>query len=151
MSLSPPGTTSTRRGPAAGFTLIEVLIASTILAITVGALVYPFSLAHEQQRLDASRTTAAALAAQMIERMVDLPYDQVLAMNGRVEVGDQITGGDDSPIGDPSLTGYTLSVAAGEVTVGSGDEAATFCSATVVVSHPQIRAVTYSRLFAPTP
>jgi len=137
----------------AGFTLPEVLIASTILAAVVGALVVPFSLAHKHQQRDARQTTAAALAEQMIERMVNLSYNEVLAMDGRVETGSDITDAQGQPIGDASLDDYELSIDAGEVTIPLAGEdvedAATFCVATVVVTHEGIRPVTFSRMFAP--
>lgn len=120
--------------------------------MTVGALVYPFSLAYEHQQRDAAQTTAAALAGQMIERLVSLPYDDVVAMNGRVESGSQITDVGDQPIGDASLAGFELAVAANEVKIPVGDEtpeeAATFCVAEVVVTHDLIEPVTVGRLFA---
>lgn len=136
-----------------GFTLVEVLIASAILAAVVGALVVPFSLAHKHQRRDAQQTTAAALAEQMIERLVNLPYDDVLAMDGRVETGADITDAQDQPLGDSSLDGYELTVDAAEVAIAlpgeDPEDAATFGVATVTVTHEGIRPVTFSRMFSP--
>lgn len=141
-----------RNARQTGFSLIEVLIASTILAGVTAGLVMPFSLAAEHQQLDARRTTAATLLSQMMERLTVKSYDGILAMDGYRESGGQITGPAGEPLNDPSLSGFTITVTAAEQPIPVGgqteQEASVFCLATVSVSHPTINTVSVSRLFA---
>lgn len=134
-----------------GFTLIEVLIASTILTAAVAGLVMPFSIAAEHQQVDAVRTTAATLMTQMTERLNVKAYDDILAMDGYSESGAEITDLSGVRLNDSSLAGFTIRISASEVRVPVGDEtpdeAMRFCLATVTVSHAQINDVSVNRLF----
>lgn len=132
--------------------MIEVLIASSILAAVVVGLTMPFAVAAEHQQLDATRTTAATLLTQMMERMMVKPYDDVVAMDGYSESGRNITDLAGQPLNDATLTGYTITVATREQRIAVGDqtndEASVFCIATVSVSHSDMNIITASRLFA---
>lgn len=130
------------------FTLIEVLIASAILAGAVLALTMPFSLAAEHQRTDAVQTIGATLAAQRMERLLTLTYSQVLASNGQSEAGSQITDLAGRPLNDPSLADFTVAVSVNPVQVAPGDDAGAFAVATVTVSHPDVPPVSVARLFS---
>lgn len=139
-----------RRGRA--FSLLEALVASSIIAVTTLALVSPFSLAASHQRLDADRTVGLALATQMMERLLLLDYAQVLALDGHSETGRKITDAANQAMNDPTLDGFTRTIAAREVVMplpgeGEGD-AAVFCAATVTVTHTGMNPVVLWRLFA---
>jgi len=135
-----------------GFSLVEVLIASVILAAVTLGLVVPFSLAAEHRQLDTHRTVAATLMSQMMERLTVMEYDHVLAMDGYSESGAQITDPAGVPLDDASLEGFTVTVAATEQPIPVGgqtqQEAGVFCVATVTVRHPRINPVVASRLFS---
>ncbi len=138
--------------PRGGFTLTEALIASAIVAVTVVALVTPFSLAARHQRLDALRTTGLALASQMTERLLTLDYTEVLAVDGLSEAGAAITDAAGQPMNDPALNGFTRRVRADEIPLplpGEADaDAAVFCRVTVAVEHADLPPLTVTRLFA---
>ncbi len=147
--------TRPRRTPRArrGFTLMEVLIASAILAIVVGALTVPLSLAAKQQQIDSDQTTSAAIATQAIERMMTMSPADVLALNGTSESGLNITDFAGAAINDPSLEGFVLTISASEVPLATGSEtpaeAPRYVLATATVTHPDTTAVIVSRLFPP--
>lgn len=136
-----------------GFTLIESLIASVVLAVAVVALVTPLSIAAEKQRDAAQQTTAAALASQMMERLLTLDAQTVLASDGLELKGRQITDYQGQPIDDASLDGFTLTVAADEVAIPVGNEsfaeATKFVTARVTVTHENTLPVELTRLIAP--
>ncbi len=136
-----------------GFTLTEALIASTILAASVTALVYPFSLAASQQRTNAAAVTSAALAEQMIERLLAMNYSAALAMDGTSESGDQLTDVDNQPFNDASLADFARTVSAQEIVIAlpgeETEDAAVFCRLTVTVTHPRAPDVVLTRLVAP--
>lgn len=150
-SVSVAGRIAHRTLHIAGFTLIEVLVSGTILTAVTAAIVMPFSQAAKQQQIDARRTVAAELATQMLERMTTLTHVQRLAYNGRIESGLSITGSSDQPLNDATLAGFTLSVAAVEISLPLGGETAgkapVFCRATVSVTRDGISPVTLGRLF----
>lgn len=141
--MEPAATTRTARRRDRGFTLIEVLIASTVLTAAVAALVMPMSLAAQHQDVDTKLSTAVALAQARMERLIASEPDAILALNGQSESGTQITNYNGTAIGDPSLAGFTLTIAASTQTIGSDD----FIVGSVTVSHADINAVTVTRLF----
>lgn len=138
--------------PAArgGFTLVEVLIASAILAGAALAIATPFSYAAQHQRLDVLRANAANLAAQQMERLAAMTHAARL---------DRYRGGGefefrsvhDAPIAGADLDPYTLTIAVDEIAIplpGESDEdAARFCRALVTVRHPDVEPVSLARLF----
>lgn len=135
------------------FTLLEVLVSAAILTAVTAAIVMPFSMAAEQQQLDASRTVAAELATQMLERLATLTHTERLTYNGRNESGLAITGIDNQPLNDATLVGFTVSISSVEIALPLGtetaDDAPKYCRATVTVTHaaPGMAPVTLGRLF----
>lgn len=148
-----PGARSAASRADGGFTLVETLIAATVLAIAVVALVTPLSLSAEKQREAALQTTAAALASQMMELMLTLDAEAVLAADGLEQTGGDITDSQGRPLNDPSLAGFTIAVEADSVAIPIGsetfEEAADFVSLRVTVTHPDVLPVTLTRLIAP--
>jgi prepilin-type N-terminal cleavage/methylation domain-containing protein len=135
-----------------GFTLTETLIASAILAVVALALTAPFALAARHQRADSIRTTCAALASARIERMMTMTCAQVLAADGTVESGIDITGFDGQPLDDPTLEDYSIVIQVSQVAIPVGSEtpqeAAKFALATVTASHPEAPPLKLSRMFS---
>ncbi len=131
-----------------GFTLTETLIATTVLSLSVIALISPLSLAAQHQRLDAIQTTASALASQRLERMATFTQPQRLAADGTTEQGTEITGFDGRPMNDATLADFTLTIAAQATPITRDDEAQTFCVVRVTLTHPETAPVTVARLFS---
>ena len=52
---------------AGGFTLLEALLAATILAMAVAAITVPFVSAAQNERIDRQQTLAVALAQEIME------------------------------------------------------------------------------------
>ncbi len=64
-----------RRKPfAAGFTLMEALIASVILAMTISAVTTPFVAAARNQQADLELTVAVSYAQELMEEMLSKPF-----------------------------------------------------------------------------
>lgn len=130
-------------------TLVECMVAVTVLTATVAGLVMPFSLAAKAQRLDAMQTTATTLANQQMERLVLLTKEEVLALDGTNESGGAITGIDGNPINHDSLSEFTRTIAATEMTITEPgvDGEASFVRATVTISRTGMPDITLTRLF----
>ncbi len=58
-----------------GFTLVESLLAATLLAATVAAISMPFTAAARNQQVDARRTVATSLANDLVEEIISRPFD----------------------------------------------------------------------------
>lgn len=75
--------------PGGAFTLAESLLAVTILAMTVTALTMPFTAGAQNEQNDGLRTTAAALASEMMEEILSKPFnDPDGPSNAGPEVGE---------------------------------------------------------------
>jgi len=134
------------------FTLVEVLIASTILAGAALALCMPFSRATHAQRLNTLRATAANLAAQQMERLATFSCDDLLADYAAKPTSQPLRSIDGAPITGPGLDAFALRIGAAEVAIPvagqSTDDADRFCRVVVVVDHPDLQPVRLARLFA---
>jgi prepilin-type N-terminal cleavage/methylation domain-containing protein len=67
-----------RRHPAAGFTMIEVMIAMAIFAVGILAVFSMQITAMNQNSAARMQTEATAIAAQQLELLMALPYDNLL-------------------------------------------------------------------------
>lgn len=134
---------------AAGFSLMECMVAITVLSVAAAALLMPFTAAANAARIDSKRTTAATLATQMLERLTDMSYGEILAMDGTVEAGESISSITGQPLNAASLAGFTRRVDAAEVTVtasgANGD--ATFVRVVVTVTCDGVEPIEMRRLF----
>ena len=135
----------------AGFTLIEGLLAATVLAVAAAGLSVPFAVAAGHQRADVVRTTSVSLAHQMMERLLNMTYDDVLAMNGQTDVGASMRNANNAAVNDNSLVGFTRTVAAEEVVLPLPgqplEQAATLLRVVVVVQHRNTEYARVTRLF----
>ncbi len=69
-----------RNNKQSGFTLIEALMAMTLLAIAAGGVLLPFANAAAVQDEASRRTIAAQLASEMMERIRATDYDDVMTV-----------------------------------------------------------------------
>jgi prepilin-type N-terminal cleavage/methylation domain-containing protein len=68
------------RGKPRGFTMVEVAIAVTILALALVPMLGVFLATSEETRANKNRTVAAALAASLLERYRSLPPEALTRM-----------------------------------------------------------------------
>ena len=66
---------STRQRVGGGFTLVESLLASALLAMTIAAITMPFTAAARNEQADARRTVASSLAKELMEEILAQPFD----------------------------------------------------------------------------
>lgn len=134
------------------FTLVEVLIAATILAGAAVALLVPFSHASAAQRLQTLRATASNLATQQMERLGTLSYGTLRERYAGGAAARPFRSVDESTMAGPGLDDFSLTIEAAEVAIPAGgaseEEAARFCRVVVTVDHADIEAVRLARLFA---
>ena len=63
-----------RRTLREAFTLVEGLLAATILAVAITAITMPFTASAQNQVVDSQRTIAVTLAQEMMEEILSKPF-----------------------------------------------------------------------------
>ncbi|MCP4376763.1 MAG: hypothetical protein GY794_11385 [bacterium] len=58
-----------------GMTLIEAMLASTLLAMSASAVLLPFSVGAQSEQEDARRTTALYFGRELMEEIISKPFD----------------------------------------------------------------------------
>jgi len=64
-------------------TLMEALLASTLLAMGASAVLLPFTVAAQNEAEDARRTLAVHLARELMEEIISKPFDDPGGEGGR--------------------------------------------------------------------
>jgi prepilin-type N-terminal cleavage/methylation domain-containing protein len=147
-----------------GFTLLESLLAITILAISIMALTVPFQAGAQAELEDGRRTLAACLAVEMIEEVLSKEYsdpqgdsmteysrsafDDIHDYDGYYEVAGEVRDVVGTPIADPVANGLSRRVEVDEVHVAgqSMSDPATVSRVTVTVDYDGQPIQTVSRL-----
>lgn len=158
----------TRRQIILGFTLLEALLASAVLAMAIAAITMPFTASVQQQRFDARRSSAVTLAQEMMEEILSksfsvqgepsvpgpetgetrMTFDHFDDYDGYIEPAGQLIDSQGQPITDIAAEGLSRHVTASYVYVSgqatSGDP--TFIRIVVEVKHQQDVLVRLTRL-----
>ncbi len=58
-----------------GFTLVEALLASAVLAMAITGIVMPFTIGAQNEMVDARRTLALDLAEELMEEILSRPFN----------------------------------------------------------------------------
>ena len=152
-----------------GFTLAEAMIAVAILAMTISAITHPFVAAAQNDLADARMSVALCLAQEMIEEMIDKPFDDpdggvalgadsgemgredfdnIDDYHGCVENSGAITYADGTAVTNPAAAGLSRYVTTEYAHVSGQDvgDPATFICVTVEVKYLDQSLVKLSRL-----
>ncbi len=152
-----------------GFTLLESLLASAILALAVAAVMMPFTAGARNEHVDRRRTVAAGLAQEMMEEVLSRPFedphgasspgpepgeaaragfDNIDDYHGHNEAAGNVTDFAGAPATDAGATDLSRHVTAQYVYVSGQDVAdpPTFVLATVEVRHVGRTVATLKRL-----
>ena len=65
-----------RRKLSRAFTLLEALLAASVLAITVMAITMPFTAGMRTQAAEARQTVAVSLAEELMEEVLQKPFEE---------------------------------------------------------------------------
>lgn len=158
-----------RRNVGKGFTLIEALIAASVLAMAIAAITMPFTVGAQNELADSRRTLAVSLAQEMMEEILDKPFidpqgsskpgpepgenlrsafDNIDDYNEFVELPGKIADMSGVVNSEPASTGLSRHVAATYVYV-SGQDASndpTFVRVTVEIRYRDQVIITLTRL-----
>ena len=137
-------------GPARrGFTLAEALMAVVVLGIAAAGVLLPFSSGASVRAEGVRRTLGLKLASDLMEQIVNTPFDQIVALyNGYSESQGQVKDADGAIFADANYANYSRDASCGYVYVPqeSGAEAPIFIRATVRVYYSGRTIATVNRL-----
>jgi prepilin-type N-terminal cleavage/methylation domain-containing protein len=163
---------NTDRSRRAGFTLVESLIASVVLAVAVVGISGTLASSYQQSKDQVSSAEATQLARQLMEEISGKPfevpqgsannavgwsggnrnratYDDVQDYHGFTDTSTSITtlGGATQSFGTAGPYTRSVTVTAGPVPVGHTAPAADFKRVTVTVTRPRGTPVVISKYF----
>jgi prepilin-type N-terminal cleavage/methylation domain-containing protein len=98
------------RGARPGFTLPEAIMALVVLGIAAAGVLLPFAGGATVQAEGWHQTLAAKLANDLLERLVNLPFEQILANDGYTELGGQVTDASGAKFTDPAYAAFSRDV-----------------------------------------
>ena len=108
-----------RRNPN-GFTLVEAMIAMTILAIAAMGVILPFSSGAAVRAEGAHRAIAGKLASDLVEKIGATTYANIVSTwNGYSETMGQVTNSAGVVYSDPLYSKFSRSATASVTTLGA--------------------------------
>lgn len=120
-----------------GFSLAEALLATVILAVASAAVLGPFVAGTATQSEGVHRTLAAALAGDLMEKVVNTPFDDIIANFNYTETEGQVKDVEGNIFTDPMYAKFSRQVSSQYVYLAGQDTgvSANFILATVTVSY----------------
>ncbi len=132
-----------------GFTLAEALMAVVVLGIAAAGVLLPFSSGAGVRAEGTRRTLGVKLASDLMEQIVNTPFDQMIASyNGYSESQGQVKDADGVVFADGIYANYSRDASCEQVYVPqeSGAEDPIFIRATVRVYYSGRTIATVNRL-----
>jgi prepilin-type N-terminal cleavage/methylation domain-containing protein len=94
-----------------GFTLLEAILAMVVLSMAAAGVLLPFADGASVQAEGLHRSLAASLANNLLERIINTPFDQVAAIwHGYTEDQGQIKDASGTTFTDPIYANYSREV-----------------------------------------
>ena len=120
----------------AGLSLAEAMIAVVMLGFAAAGVLLPFASGAAVQAEGVRRTLAAKLAADLMEQIINTPYNQIVATyDGYTETQGQVKDASGAVFTDSAYSSFSRDASCVEVYVDQqpGTEAPVFIRATVRV------------------
>jgi len=132
-----------------GFTLTEAMMAVVVLGIAAASLLIPFISGATVRAEGVNRTLAARLASDLMEQIVNTPFDQIVdSYNGYSEPQGQVKDAAGVVFTDPNYARFSREVICQYVYVpqASGTESPEYIRVTVQVKYNDRQLATIYRL-----
>ncbi len=140
-----------RRAVRPGFTLAEATLAMVLLGLAAAGILLPFSGGATVQAEGRHRTLGAMLANDLMERIVDTPFTDILAAYGsHIELQGQVENAGGLPYTDSIYANFSREATCTYVHTSqqSGEAAPNFILATVRVAYLGRDVATVQRLIS---
>jgi prepilin-type N-terminal cleavage/methylation domain-containing protein len=133
-----------------GFSLAESMMATIVLGIAAAGVLLPFTTGARVQVEGTRRTLAAKLAGDLMEEVVNTPFDQIIANYNYSEAEGQIKDASGVVFGDSNYSRFSREVSSELVYVIQQDptKAPNFIKATVCVNYDGVEAAIIHRLIS---
>ena len=134
-----------------GFSLAEAMIATVILSAAAAGVLLPFASGAAVRAEGTRRTMAAKLAADLMEKIVTTPFDQIVSIyDGYTEQQGQVKDASGVIFTDSNYSNFSRDAGCTYVYVPqeSGNMAAKFIRVTVRVYYRETEIATVSRLIS---
>jgi prepilin-type N-terminal cleavage/methylation domain-containing protein len=134
-----------------GFTLAEAMMAIVVLAIAAGGVLLPFTSGAAVRAEGTHRTLAAKLASDLMEEIIQTPFDQIVASyDGYAEPQGQVEDANGVIFADLNYANFSRDASCIYVYVPqeSGVEAPKFIRASVRVAYNGDEIISLSRLIS---
>lgn len=134
-----------------GFTLAEAMMATVVLGIAAAGLLLPFTSGATVRAEGMRRTLAAKLASDLIERIINTPFDEIVdSFDGYAEPQGQIKDSTGAVFTDANYANFSRNAACVYVYVPqeSGAEDARFIRITVEVLYSGKQMAIINRLIS---
>ncbi|HSV27271.1 MAG TPA: prepilin-type N-terminal cleavage/methylation domain-containing protein [Sedimentisphaerales bacterium] len=93
---------------AAGFTLIEALLAVVLLGMAASSILLPFTAGAILRKEGAARTLASNLASEQMEKISRTPFAEIVSTwNGHSEAGSELTDGQNNLLSGVIYSSFT--------------------------------------------
>ena len=100
-----------------GFSLVEALLATALLGIVATGVILPFTSAAVVRAEGPKRTLAAKLACDLMEAVINTPFDQIVANYNYSESEGGIRDAGGVVFTDPGYARFSRSVSSNYVTI----------------------------------
>ena len=100
-----------------GFTLAEATVAMVVLGMAAAGVLLPFANGASVQAEGLHRSLAAALANNLLERIVTTPFDQIVGRYNYTEPQGQVKDASGTTFTDPMYANYSREVTCQKVYV----------------------------------
>ena len=151
MNHKPQTTNYELRTKYKGFTLAEAMIATVVLGIAAAGLLLPFTTGATIRAEGMRRTLAAKLASDLMEQIINTPFDQVVDnFDGYAEPQGQVTDATGAVFTDANYANFSRDATCAYVYVPqeSGTEDARFVRITVRVFYSGKQMAIINRLIS---
>ena len=131
-----------------GFTLAEAMMAVVVLSIAVAGIILPFTAGTTIRAEGMRRTLATSLAADLMEKINNTPYDDIVSDYNYTESQGQVKDYNNNIFTSPNYANFSRQVVCEYVRVSQqfpGTQPC-FIRATVIVSYNGNELVTLTRL-----
>ncbi|MHC4070881.1 MAG: type IV pilus modification PilV family protein [Planctomycetota bacterium] len=132
-----------------GFTLVEAMMAVVVLGIAAAGVLLPFTSGAKVRTEGIRRTLGARLAGDLMEKIVNTPFDQIVAAyDGYSESEGQVKDAAGTVFTDSNYAGFSRNASCGYVNVPqeSGAGALNYIRATVYMYYDGREIATVNRL-----
>ena len=133
-----------------GFTLAEAMIATVILAAAAAGVLLPFASGQQLQAEGSNRTLAAKLASDLMERVINAQFDQLISNYNFSESQGQLTDATGSYLTGSAYSKFSRKCSCEYYTTSEQDSISElkFIRVTIAVYYDSKPMVTLRRLIA---